>query len=249
MRKGLIILLGLVLVLLAAAATGCDLAVPSSQSLETSSTQNTGIWVTGTGKATAVPDIATLTLGVEVQKSSVAMAQSEASAAMNAIADELKSAGVADNDIQTQQYYITPVWTRNRDTGEQTLVGYRVTNSVTAKIRQIADAGAIIEAVAGAGGDYTTISGISFLVDDPSPYQEEARQAAMEDALAKAEQLADTARVDLGAPTYINESGGLSPIRTVPVFDALEEAAATPPPISPGETDIVINVQVVYSIK
>jgi uncharacterized protein len=156
---------------------------------------------------------------------------------------------VAERDIQTQQYYITPVWRYNPDTGEQTLTGYRVTNSVTAKIRQVAATGDIIDAVVRAGGDATTISGISFTIDDPSTYQAEARKAAMADARAKAEQLADASDVNLGDATYINESGGGAPIKSVPVPSAPGAPAPAPPPISPGETDITINVQVVYSIR
>jgi uncharacterized protein YggE len=248
MKKGLFVALGLVLAALTVFAAGCDITSPPSQpsGAGVSNTQSTGIWVTGTGTATAVPDIAILTLGVEVQESTVAQAQSEASAAMNAIFDELKSAGVADKDIQTQQYYITPVWTYNKDTGQQTLVGYRVTNSATAKVRKVVDTGSIIDAVAKAGGNYTTIQGISFTVDNPAPYQETARRAAMADAQAKAKTLADAAKVNLGAPLYINESGGTVPVKTIAVPSATSPA---PPPISPGESTITVNVQVVYSIK
>ena len=249
MRKGLFIILGLLLATLAIFAAGCDITSPPAQSNgETENNQNTGIWVTGSGSAAAVPDIALLTLGVEVQETTVAQAQSEAAAAMNAIVDELKSRGVAERDIQTQQFYITPVWSYNRDTGVQTLIGYRVTNSVTAKIRKVGDTGAIIESVARAGGNLTTISGISFTIDDPSPYQKEARQLAMANALDKARQLADAADVSLGDPIYINESGGTPPIKNIP-GPALPEAPSAPPPISPGESEIIINVQVVYEIR
>jgi uncharacterized protein len=250
MKKLLLPAIGLVLIALAVLAAGCDITAPPSQSNGEGSNQNTGIWVTGEGKTTAVPDVATLSLGVEAQQSTVAQAQSEAAAAMNAIVDALKSAGVAERDIQTQQYYITPVWTYNRDTGEQTLIGYRVTNAVTAKIRRVADTGDIIADVVTAGGDLTTISGISFTVDDPSPYQKTAREAAMANALAKARQLADASDVSLGDPTYIVETGGSPPIKTVPVPAAPEAPPSpAPPPISPGEATITVNVQVAYSIR
>jgi uncharacterized protein YggE len=249
MKKGVLVVLGLTLAVLAVAAAGCDITSPPTQSSETGSTQSTGIWVSGTGKATAVPDVATLTLGVEAQESTVALAQSEASTAMNAIVSALKSGGIAEKDIQTQQYYITPIWTYNRDTGEQTLAGYRVTNTVTAKIRKVADTGDIIQAVVSAGGNYTTINGISFTVDNPAPYQEEARKEAMTDARTKARQLADAAGVSLGAPSYISESGGVAPVKNVTLPSVPEAPSPAPPPISPGETEITVNVQVVYEIR
>jgi uncharacterized protein YggE len=248
MRK---IVAAVIVIMLALLAAGCDFTSPptaSSAGVAAFNGQSTGIWVSGEGKATAVPDVAVLTLGVQAQESTVAQAQDETATAMNAIINELKSAGVADKDIQTQQYYITPIWTTNKDTGQQTLAGYRVTNTVTAKIRQVAGTGDIINAVSSAGGNYTTINGISFTVDNPSPYQKTARQAAMADAQAKAKQLADAAGVKLGAPTYISESGGIVPIRNVPLPSGAAPAPA-PPPISPGESTITVDVQVVYAIK
>jgi uncharacterized protein YggE len=232
-------------------AAGCSTLTPPpavSSAGGSYNVQNTGIWVSGEGKATAVPDIAILTLGVQAQESTVAQAQDETATAMNAIVSALKDGGVADKDIQTQQYYITPIWTTNKETGQQTLAGYRVTNTVTAKIRTVADTGAIINAVAGAGGNYTTINGISFTVDNPAPYQKTARQAAMADAQAKAKQLADAAGIKLGAPNYISESGGVIPILNVPVPTGAAPAPVSPP-ISPGESTITVDVQVVYAIK
>ena len=122
---------------------------------------------------------------------------------------------------------------------------------VTAKIRKVADTGMIIDAVARVGGDYTRINGISFIVDDPTPYQKEAREKAMADAQAKAKQLSDSAGVKLGEPTYISESGGYIP---VPIIREVAGGAPMPAPapiapISPGETEITLNVQVAYSIR
>jgi len=99
------------------------------------------------------------------------------------------------------------------------------------------------------GGDYIRIDGISFTVDDPSKYYEEAREKAMADAEAKAEQLADLADVKLGKPIYISEAGGYVPV----VRDYLTKAEGIPAPapttpISPGETEVTLTVQVVYSI-
>lgn len=167
---------------------------------------------------------------------------------MNAIVNELKAAGIADKDIQTQQFSIIPIYITNKDTGQQTLAGYRVTNTVTAKIRHVADAGSIIDGAVSTGGNYTTVQGISFSIDDPSPYQKTARQAAMADAQAKAKTLADAAKVSLGAATYISESGGIVPVTNV-AMPSLSAPAVAPPPISPGEATITVDVQVVYTIK
>ena len=128
------------------------------------------------------------------------------------------------------------------------IIGYVVTNTVTAKVRKIADAGTIIDAVARAGGDYTRINNISLTVDDPTPYRTSARQLAMNDARARAQQLTDLAKVKLGAPSYINETSTFVP-PTPPPIAVPSAPSQAPTPISPGEIDITINVQVVYNIS
>ena len=169
---------------------------------------------------------------------------------MDRVMKALKDNGVADKDIQTQYFNIQKVTRWDKDLEREVVIGYRVTNMVTAKIRELDKTGTIIDAVAVAGGDLTRIDGIGFSVDDPSVYQEEARQKAMADAKAKAEQMAEVAGVKLGKPTYISESSYIpSPVMRQDVF---KEAAAGAPmvetSISPGEMEISVNVQIVYAI-
>jgi len=209
--------------------------------------QQEGIWVSGRGEVTITPDIAILRLGVEVQAISVAIAQSQATGAMNEVMAALTDNGVAEKDIQTQYFSIRQVTKWDRDKEESIVVGYRVTNKVTAKIREIDKAGSIIDAVAAAGGDFTRIDSIDFSVDDPSAYYEEAREKAMADAKAKAEQLAELADGRLGKATYISESSQAPP----PIYrqDIYEEAIpAAETPISPGEMEISLTVQVAYAL-
>ena len=110
--------------------------------------QQQGIWVNGEGKVTAAPDVSTLRLGIEAQESTVAQAQSKASDAMNKIMTALTSRGVAKKDIQTQQFNIQKITRFDQKTQQESLVGYRVTNIVTAKIQEIDKAGPIIDAAA-----------------------------------------------------------------------------------------------------
>jgi uncharacterized protein YggE len=213
------------------------------------SSQQEGIWVTGQGKVTAVPDIVALRLGVEAQEVSVAEAQTQAAEAMDRVMSALTENGVAKKDIQTQYFSIRQVTRWDRVKEEETVIGYRVTNTVTAKIRDIDKAGAIIDAVAEAGGDLARVNSIGFSIDDPSDYYEEAREKAMADAKAKAEQLAELADVTLGRPTYISTGIQVSPIvrGAVAVDEALAPAPETP--ISPGEMEISLTVQVGYAIQ
>ncbi len=257
MRRNLLLAISLALVVISVGAIGCTggFGFPEAQPAAPESSiilsqQNTGIWVTGEGKVSVVPDVAILNLGVEAQATTVAEAQQQASEAMEAVVGELDDYGIAEKDIKTQRFSIYPV--RRWEKDKEILVGYRVSNMVTVKIRDIEDTGVIIDAVAKAGGDYTRINSISFVVDDPTDYYEEAREKAMADAKAKAKQLADLARVELGKPIYISESGGyiLVPREYYLEGGAVPAPAAAPTtPISPGETEIRLTVQAVYNIK
>jgi uncharacterized protein YggE len=253
MKRILWLAVFLALVIIALGMTGCEgitSPIPRTTTTSPVTGQNTGIWVTGEGKVSVVPDVAILSLGVEAQADTVAQAQNEANSAMDAVTRELDSHGVADKDIKTQHFSISPVrrWVQEKET--EVLVGYRVNNMVTAKVRKVENTATIIDAVARAGGDYIRIDSISFTVDDPTPYHKEVREKAMADAKTKAGQLADSAGVKLGAPTYISESGGATPITRVSYGEAMAAPVpAAAPPISPGETDIVLTVQVAYSIR
>ena len=211
--------------------------------------QQEGIWVNGEGKVVAVPDVAILNLGIEAQETSVNAAQSRAAEAMAEVMEALKAQGVAEKDIQTQYFNIQRVTRWDNEKQQEIVIGYRVTNVVTAKIREIEKTGAIIDAAAVAGGDLTRINGVSFTVDDPSAYYKEARTQAVTDAQAKAKQLADIAGVKLGKPTYISENAYTpGPIYRQDMLGKAAEASAPETPISPGEMEISISVQLVYAI-
>ena len=260
MKKGLLVVVGLVLFISlllvgcetqesanSAEAQGATLPQSVNVALTGSTSQQTGIWVSGTGEVTATPDVAILTLGVEAQETTVKAAQSEATVAMNAVVAALKTNGVADKDIQTQWYSISPVTKWDDKTYEQITTSYSVTNMVTAKIRDISKIGTIIDAVTEAGGNFTRINGIGFTVEDPTAYNNQAREEAMQDAADKAQQLADLAGVTLGKAVYISESGGYVPSRYPSVVYAAEGASGTTP-ISAGELEITVSVQVAYAI-
>jgi len=211
--------------------------------------QQTGIWVSGTGEVSVTPDVAILLMGVEAQAASVSVAQSEAADAMNEVMASLASNGIASEDIQTQWYSIAPVTKWIDDTREEITVGYRVSNTVQAKIRNMESVGTVIDAVAGAGGDLTRVSSISFTVDEPDPYYDQARAEALADAMGKAEQIASIAGVGLGKPFYISESGGVVPPRPYPAMDyGYAEGVKATTPISAGEIEITLTVQMAFAI-
>ena len=258
MKKVLLAIIAIVVLAGAIGLVGCDsgevkLMTENGELKINLNSQSEGIWVSGNGKVSVTPDVALLSVGVEVQDLTVAEAQAKASEAMDAIIAALKDEGVKDEDIQTQQFNIRKIseWEVVFGEGEkEEIVGYRITNIVTAKVKDIETVGAVIDAVAAAGGDYTRIDSIGFTVDDPMPYYEEARAQAIEYAKAKAEQLAELSDVKLGKPTYISESSYYpSPnyLRSDVDF-AGEGVPAVETSISPGELEITASVQMAYAI-
>ncbi len=255
MKWRLLLPTSLVLLVISIGSVGCEsLSPPSSTTKAPSalsgifSQQSTGIWVNGEGKVSVVPDVAILSLGVAVQSASVAEAQNQAVTAMTAVVAEFDNFGIDKKDIKTQYFSIAPVRRWSDQEAREVLIGYRVTDTVTVKVRKVEDTGALIDAAARAGGDLIVINNINFTVDDPTPYYTEVREKAMADAQAKAKQLADMGDVKLGKPTYINESGIYIPVARE-YYAPMPALAAPSTPISPGETEIQLSVQVVYSIE
>ncbi len=243
-----VVVIGLALVLSLVGFSSCT-AGPTTIGTVDFNNQQEGIWVSGQGEITVSPDLATLWLGVEAQADTVAEAQSQAQEAMGNVMAALDDSGVDEDDIQTQYLSIDQVtrW----DDDEYVVIGYRVTNMVEAKIRDMDSVGSVIDAVAAAGGDFIRINNIAFSVDDPSEYYEEVRAEAMADAKAKAEQLADLAEIELGKPTYISEGNVYTPVvyRDVGAVPAPVEGGGYETSVSPGELDITLSVQVAYAIE
>jgi uncharacterized protein YggE len=245
-KRWLLIMLGLALILVMPALAGCSSPATAQNSPQILISQQTqGIWVNGTGEVSVTPDIVALNLGIVAQEATVAEAQARASEAMNNVMQALSASGM---DIQTGFFSISQRTRWDDLSRMETITGYQVSNMVTVKIRETDKAGTIIDAVVQAGGDLTRINGISLSVDDPTQYYQEAREKAVTDAKSKAEQLAALAGVTLGKPTFISEGTQYSPIIRENLTVPAPAMGGGPPPISVGETQIILNVQVAYSI-
>ena len=241
--KAIVLIVAAVMAVFAIACSTETRVVPADQ-------PSSGISVSAQGTATGVADVAVLTLGVESQEETVALARDRAAESMDAMLGTLRDAGVADEDIQTTRFSVTPVF--DFSDGRQELVGFLVENLATVRIRAIEDTGTLIDNALGAGGDLARIHDLRFTIDDPTALEDEARALAMEAARAKAQTLASAAGVDLGDPISIAESGGAVPIpfdeRIAGDLAGAQEGFADTP-IELGELDVVINVQVVYELN
>lgn len=220
-----------------------------------------GIWVTGEGRMTMEPDLAVLSLGVEVIALPLADANATAATAMDAIMEALAANGVEEKDIQTHDFDIRPryEWVEEVDesgrrSGSEELVGYRVRNNVTAKIRDLDTIGAVIDDAIVAGGDATRFDDLRFTVEDTSALMEDLRESAVMDAMEKAQAIADTAGVALGSLAYITDSrvsggGGSVFLESAGALRAAPAAAAPTTSISGGELQVSLIVHAAFAIE
>ena len=207
-----------------------------------------GISVSGTASMSLTPDIAAIVLGVEALDDTVAGARSQAAEAMTAIADVLTEAGIADEDIQTQRLSIQPQYDWSDETRK--LTGFAVVNIVNVTVRDIDSLGPIVDRAVEAGGDLTRIQHISFSVDDTSAHENQLIAEAVQNATARAGRLAELTGVSLGRPLSINFGGGVP----YPVFDrsfnvAMTESTAFDTPISAGEVETSVTVNIIFAIE
>lgn len=201
----------------------------------------------GVGLVKGTPDTLRVVLGVETRSGSAQEALAANNEKANALIDTLKSKGVETKDIQTSQLSINPT----HDDKGQRITGYQVHNLVTATLHDIAGAGALIDAAAGAAGDAVRVQSIGFSIDDDSALKAEARTQAVHLAQLQAEQMAKAAGVKLGAIRLISEVPASAPMpyaqdayRTV----GGAPAASAPAPILPGQQELSLTVDVVWDI-
>lgn len=200
------------------------------------------ITVTGQGRVTIAPDLAYATFAVETRNTDLAQAQADNATRMNAVLARLKSLGIAERDLQTVGYNVSPQY--DKQDGKPT--GYIVNNGVRAAVRDLAKLGPTIDAAVAAGAN--RVAGIAFDLADKGAATRQAREAAVADARAKAEQYATLANGTLGVVITISENVA------APVFQTDQRVAmpaAAPPdtPIETGQGTISLTVQVSYELK
>jgi len=208
-----------------------------------------GILVTGTGTITANPDLATINLGVQVTADTVKEALQQANVSLNAMLDVPRQRGIDEKDTQTRHFSINPTYDYQRD-GPPLFTGYRVTNQLEIKVRDLANIGPVIDETVTVGGDSVQIHGISFVVEDTSALSAQARESAIKAAITQAKQFADLTEVKLGRLIHISQISGVSPqIRGVPAMAAFDESPVRSTTVRAGETEISVTVQALFSIQ
>lgn len=204
-----------------------------------------GISVAGMGEVTGTPDTVEVDLGVSILADTVDEATSKAAERADALIAALASNHVAKDDITTTDYSIYPEY--DYPNNKQRLTGYRVSNTVRARIRNVEETGAVLDSVTTTAGDDVRVSRLRFSIEDDAELTSAAREAAWNDALAKATQLAELSGQKLGAVTSILETVSKPPV-PIP-FERALAADQTMSPIEPGASAVTITLQVEFAFE
>jgi uncharacterized protein YggE len=198
------------------------------------------ITVTGTAAVTRIPDVARVSVGVGVTKTTVKAARESAGKSMAAIIAAIKALGIDEKDIKTSSIDLSPQY---NTTGTR-IVGYRMSEQLQITVRDLDKAGDVVDTATAKGA--TEVNGMSFDVDDPTSAMDEARAAAIAQARTSAQKMAAAAGVSVGAVVSISESSVSSPGPYYYGAAARDAAALTP--IERGSQDVQATVTVVFEI-
>ena len=199
--------------------------------------------VTGMATVNAVPDQATLSLGVTTTGETAAAAMAANNDAASAVIARLIAAKVADRDMQTTGLSLNPNWVINADGTEQVIQGYIASSTLTVRIAALETAGLVLDAAVTDGAN--TLNGLTFGLANPRPIEDDARKAAVADALARAQVLALAAGETLGPIVSITEGGG----GQQPMPMLFKAAADSAVPLAAGEVGVSAEVTIVWQLK
>jgi uncharacterized protein YggE len=203
--------------------------------------------VSGHGEKSVPPDTASVTIGVDIIKPTLSEAQQEATKQAAAVIEALKTAGVADEDIQTEYFSVNILRDYSENADPTLITGFEIVNQLNVTVHDTDKLGDLLDDAVNAGAN--SIYGVNFYVEDQTAAATEARKDAVDDARAKAEELATAAGMTLGPVVSIAE--GTTPIVS-PVYGqgggnmAMAQAAV---PVQPGSTTVTVDVQVTYELR
>lgn len=205
------------------------------------------IAVTGLGEVKAKPNMAVISSGVLTEAPSAREALAKNNTAMSAVIEALKKAGIAEEDIQTSNFSVSPQYPpyQPNQTQQPHITGYQVSNQVTVRVKNLAKLGSTLDTLVQVGANQ--INGISFDIDEPKSLQNDARKLAVADARAKAELYATATHVTLGRVLQISEA--MSVIGPQPMAYAVDKVAAQSVPIAAGQQTLNANVSIVFEIQ
>ena len=217
----------------------------AQQAVPVQAISGTRLDVVATGEVRRVPDIAQINAGVVTQARTATAAIQQNAQQMNRVLAALKRAGIAERDIQTSSISLNPEY-RYVENQAPVLTGYRASNEVTVRFRDIADTGAILDALVAEGANQ--INGPMLSIDNPEAALNEARQEALRTAQARAESYARALGKRVTRIAAISESGAAQPPYPMPMA-RMQAADAQESKIVPGEQTLSVSLSVTFELQ
>lgn len=224
------------------ALSGCDAASGPAPSADSDTRQVT---VLGSGEVQGAPDTLNVNASIEFIAPDVTGAMNQTSDRQQAVINALVDAGVEREDISTSEVSLQPQFSGAPD-DPQAIVGYRASNSIDIKIRQLDAASQALALIVSSGGDATRINSVNYSIEDDSQLVRDARTRAFNDAKERAEQYAQLSGMDLGTVVSISEAQGPTPPIPFPGGRGAEMAAV---PLEPGQQTVGFTVTVVWELS
>ncbi len=194
--------------------------------------------------AQAAPDIATLSAGVVTQAADGNGAMRQNAEQMTRVLAALKSAGVAERDIQTSGVNLQPQY-RYAENQPPAITGYQASNTVNVKLRDVAKMGKVLDALVASGANQ--INGPSFGIDDPEPLYAQARLEALKLAQARADSYAKALGLRVRRIVSLGEGGAAMPM-PVPRMAMMKAEAMDSTPVAPGQSSVSVSLDVVFEL-
>jgi hypothetical protein len=210
------------------------------------------ITVSGEGKVTSSPDIATLTLGIETEGKEIKDITNKNVASMNKIIEGLKNLGIESKDIQTAQYSVDSQYNWTEKEG-RILSGYKISQNVNVKIRNFTKIGDVLTMATNNGAN--VVNSLQFSIENLEQLRSQARADAIKQAKEKAETLAKQTGIKLGdiigvyENNYAYDYGYGSAESSVKLMSVPADGGGVPAQIETGEEKITITVNLTYKIK
>jgi hypothetical protein len=203
--------------------------------------------VVATGEVSRVPDIARITAGVVTVAPTATAALAQNATQMAAVRSALKRAGIADRDIQTSSINLYPDYRQDAQGNNPQIVGYRASNEVSVRFRDIAATGRILDALVAQGANQ--INGPMLTIDKPEAALDEARTQALANARSRAELYAKALGKRVGRILSISEAGANYAPPVVMMRQAARGSVADSTSVDPGEQSVAVSLSVSFELE
>ncbi|HYJ82293.1 MAG TPA: SIMPL domain-containing protein [Allosphingosinicella sp.] len=203
--------------------------------------------VVATGEVSRVPDVARITAGVVTVAPSATAALSQNATQMTSVRSALKRAGIADRDIQTSSINLYPDYRQDAQGNNPQIVGYRASNEVSVRFRDIAATGKILDALVAQGANQ--INGPMLTIDKPEAAMDEARTQALANARARAELYAKALGKRVGRILSISEAGASYAPPVIMMRQAARGNVADSTSVDPGEQSVTVSLSVSFELE